>query len=180
MAQTVSLITAEDLLKVPSDVRGELIDGVLIEMSPPGNVHARVVARAMRLLLRAEDQGLGLAFDEGGFLLRRSPDTVRAPDAYFFRPDRVPAAGPPEGFWDSPPDLLVEVVSPHDTPLEIQNKLREWIEFGVRMVWIVYPHDKAVHVVRSLLERFTLTARNALDGGDVLPGFSCSVAELFE
>lgn len=179
MAQTVELLTADDLLKMPN-LRCELIDGVLIEMSPPGNVHARRVAKVMRILLRAEDAGLGLAFDEGGFVLRRTPDTVRAPDAYFMRLNRVSPSGPPAGFWDQPPDLLVEVVLPHDTPTEIQTKVHEWIEFGVRLVWVVYPDNRRVDVIRSLQQRYALTEEDTLEGGDVLPGFSCSVSELFE
>lgn len=180
MAQTVTLLTAEDIEKLPSDLHCELIDGVLIEMSPPGNPHGRVVAKVTGALLKAETMGLGLVFGEGGFILRRGPDTVRAPDVSFFGAGRVLPSSPRPAFWQVAPDLVVEVVSTWDTTAEIQTKVREWIEFGVKLVWVVYPETRTVHVIRSLQERLTLSEGDILDGGDVLPGFSCSVAELFE
>ena len=179
MAQVVSLMTAEDLERVPSDVYCELIDGVLIEMSPPGIRHARVAAKVTGALLEAERMGLGLAFAEAGFIVRRGPDTVRAPDAFFVRHDKILAAGPPRAFSDQPPDLLVEVVSPYDTRMEIQTKVREWVEFGVRMVWVVNPDDRTAQVIRSLQDRVALTEEDVLDGAEVLPGFSFPVSELF-
>lgn len=180
MAQTVTLLTAEDLEKLPSEMHCELIDGVLIEMSPPGNPHGRVVVKVTGVLLRAETSGLGLVFGEGGFILRRGPDTVRAPDVSFFNAGRVLPSTSRPAFWEVAPDLVVEVVSTWDTAAEIQTKVREWLEFGVRLVWVVYPETRTVHVIRSFQERLTLSEEDTLDGGDVLPGFSFAVAELFE
>jgi len=180
MAQTVTLLTAEDIEKMPSDLHCELIDGVLIEMWPPGNPHGRVVAKVTGALLKAETMGLGQVFGEGGFVLRRDPDTVRAPDVSFFIAGRaLPTARRP-AFWEVAPDLVVEIVSTWDTVAEVQAKVRDWLEFGVRLVWVFYPETRTVQVIASLQERFTLTEADTLDGGDVLPGFSCSVAELFE
>jgi Uma2 family endonuclease len=85
MAQTVTLLTAEDVEKLPSDMHCELIDGVLIERSPPGTPHGRVLARTTIVLGRAEVMGLGSVFGEGGFILRRAPDTVRAPDLFLLQ-----------------------------------------------------------------------------------------------
>jgi Uma2 family endonuclease len=180
MAQTVTLLTAEDVEKLSSDVHCELIDGVLIEMSPPGNPHGRIVARTTLALGRAEAMGLGRVFGEGGFILRRNPDTVRAPDVSFFRSRRELPSTPRPAFWEIAPDLVVEVVSTWDTAAEIQTKVREWQEFDVRLVWVVYPETRTVHVIRSLQERLTLSEGDMLDGGDVLPGFSCPLSELFE
>jgi Uma2 family endonuclease len=104
---------------------------------------------------------------------------VRAPDLAFVCRERLPPENQPRGFWEIAPDLVVEVVSPNDTRAEIQLKVREWIEAGVRLVWVVYPDSRTVEVIRTLLDREELTADDTLDGGDVLPGFSCAVAELF-
>jgi len=180
VAETVTLLTAEDVEKLPSDLRCELIDGVLIEMSPPGNVHGRTAAKVTGALLRAEAMGLGRVFGEVGFTIRRGPDTVRAPDACFFQTGRVPTSTVSPAFWAVPPDLVVEVVSHWDTAAEIQTKIREWIEFGVRLLWVVYPESLTVHVIRSLQERQILSVGDTLDGDDVLPGFSCAVAEFFD
>ena len=132
------------------------------------------------VLLHPVSRRLGRLYTELGCILRRNPDRVRAPDLCFIRSERIPPEGEPRGFWEIAPDLVVEVISPNDTPAEIQLKVREWIEAGVRLVWIVYPDTWTISVVRSLLDRVELTADDILDGGDVLPGFSCRVAELFE
>jgi len=180
VAQTMTLLTAEDVEKLPSDLKCELIDGVLIEMSPPGNLHGRIVINVTLALSRAEAMGLGRLFGEVGFIIRRGPDTVRAPDACFFQAGRVPAASVSPAFWSVPPDLLVEFVSHWDTAAEIQTKVREWFEFGVGLVWVVYPESRTIHVIRSLQDRQILTVGDMLEGGDVLPGFSCAGADLFD
>ncbi len=179
MAKTTTLLTAEDLERLGSDARYELIDGVLVEMPPVGGPHGRIVV-TLGVLLHPTVSGLGHLYAELGCILRRNPDLVRAPDLAFFRSDRIPRGGEPRGFWEIAPDLVVEVISPNDTPGEIQSKVREWIEAGVRLVWVVYPDSRTVRVIRSLLDREELGADDTLGGGEVLPAFSCRVAELFE
>jgi Uma2 family endonuclease len=127
-----------------------------------------------------EPRKLGRVYVEVGFILRRNPDTVRGPDVAFVRADRIPPQGEPRGFWEIAPDLAVEVISPTNTPSEVQAKIREWIEAGTREVWVVYPETRAVHRVRSLLERQELSEADTLDGGNLIPGFTCSVGELFD
>lgn len=114
--------------------------------------------------------GLGRVLTEAGFILRRNPDAVRAPDVAFIRTDRIPPEGLPRRYWELAPDLIVEVVSPSDTPAEVLGKVREWIEAGVRRVWVVYPVPKPVHVIQSLMERQILGVHDRLDGGDIVPG----------
>ena len=179
MAKTITLLTAEDLERLGSDCRCELIDGVLVEMPPVGGPHGRITATLV-VLLHPVASRLGRLYTELGCILRRNPDRVRAPDLAFVRRERIPAEGEPRGFWEIAPDLVVEVISPNDTPAEIQLKVREWIEAGVRLVWVVYPDSRTMTVVRSLLDREELAADDILDGGDVLPGFACRVADLFE
>ena len=179
MAKTIALLTAEDLERLGPDSRCELMDGVLVEMPPVGPTHGRVTIQlGTRLFLHAEAHGLGRVYTEVGFILQRGPDRVRAPDLAFIHADRIPPEGEPPGFWEIAPDLVVEVVSPNDTPGELQTKVREWLEAGVHLVWLVYPSSRTVTVVRSLLDRRELSADDTLGGEDVLPGFSCRVDEL--
>jgi Uma2 family endonuclease len=181
MAQTVELLTADDLFKMPSSLRYELIDGVLIEMSPPGEEHGGVAGNIAGLLfVYAREHRVGRVLTEVGYIVRRNPDTVRAPDVAFVRTERIPGGQLSRRFSQVAPDLIVEVVSPYDTPTEVQTKVHEWIEFGVNLVWVVYPESRTVTIIRSLQERFNLTHEDVLDGGEVLPGFSCRVSELFE
>lgn len=183
MAKTATLLTAEDAEKLPSEVRCELIDGVLIEMPPTTMEHGRSEGKASALLINhVAPWGLGeVLTGNPGFILRRNPDTVRAPDVAFIRAGRFPAGRlPRRGFAEIAPDLVVEVISPSDTPAEVQAKVRDWIEAWVRIVWVMYPEQRTVHVIRSLQERLILDESAVLDGGDVVPGFSCRVAELFD
>ncbi len=68
----------------------------------------------------------------------------------------------------------------NDTAAEVQSKVQMWLEAGVRLVWVVYPGTNSVVVLKSLKEAATLTATDILTGNDVVPGFECLVAEIFE
>ena len=174
-------MTAEDLLQLPSDQRCELIDGVLIEMSPTTPQHGIVEVTVCGIIdgfVRPRRLGRVMA-GEVGFIIRRDPDAVRAPDVAFVRRERLPDL-PRTGFGEVPPDLVVEIVSPGDTPAEIQAKVRDWVEAGVPLQWWLYPETQAVRVVRSLQDREELGPGDTLNGGDVLPGFSCLVSALFQ
>jgi Uma2 family endonuclease len=184
MVAAEKLMTAEELLRLPTgmDKRYELVRGELKTMSPAGSRHGRIALRIGALLdqfVRAQKLGEVLGA-ETGFTLRRNPDTVRAPDAAFVAAARVPADGLPVGYFPGAPDLAVEVVSPDDRAEEIKAKINEYFEAGARLVWIVYPETREVVVFRSARESVVLAGPEALDGGEVLPGFACRVAELFE
>jgi len=73
---------------------------------------------------------------------------------------------------------LVEVISPYDSASDVQEKIEEWLRFGARMVWAFYPKTESVWVHRSAIETLMLGPDDVLDGGDVLPGFSCRVGDL--
>jgi Uma2 family endonuclease len=77
------------------------------------------------------------------------------------------------------PDLCVEVVSPSNSLRKLKDKAKEYLFAGVRTVWIVDPGERSVTIITEPLESRTLEAGATLDGGDVLPGFACPVAELF-
>jgi Uma2 family endonuclease len=173
-------MTAEELEAYDTDMRCELIDGVLIEM-PPANAWHGGVAGTITVLLGsyARPLGLGRVLVECGVILRRNPDTVRAADVSFVKSERIPTGGLPETFWDVVPDIAVEIVSPTNTTSEMQSKIRDWIDSGVSLVWVIHPRDRTVTVVRSLLDREELTEDDNLDGGSILPGFTCRVADLF-
>jgi Uma2 family endonuclease len=78
-----------------------------------------------------------------------------------------------------PPDLAVEVVSPNDHYSRVQGKVREYLRVGVRMIWVVDPQDSSVTVYRSQRQVQILFENDVLDGEEVVPGFSCPVAQLF-
>ncbi len=180
MITAEKLMTAEELLRLSSQGRYELVKGVLVEMTPPGYEHGKVANRFnYRLTHHVIQNGLGeVVAAETGFRLARDPDTVRAADIAFVSEARRPAI-PPTGYAEFAPDLVVEVVSPHDNPDEIQSKVTDWLEAGVRLVLVMYPRSRQVAVYRSLREVIVLTEADTFSAPDLLPGFSCPVADIF-
>ena len=175
-------VTAEELLRMPDDgFRYELVRGELRRMTPAGNVRGRVaMSFAWRLARHVEENRLGTVYAaETGFRLATDPDTVRAPDVAFVSRERVEAVGEVEGYWPGAPDLAVEVISPNDSHVEVEEKVFDWLEAGTKMVLAVNPRRRSVTVYRSQSDITILTGTDVLDGGDVVPGFQLTLREIF-
>jgi Uma2 family endonuclease len=175
------LMTAEEYWQSPRNGKqSELIQGEVVERMPPGARHGEVAVAIAALLKNWSKQGTGgYVGTESGFILVHSPDTVRSPHVSYVRPERIPGDGVPEAFWAVAPDLAVEVISPSETADDIQGKVREYLSAGTPLVWVVYPRrSEAVIYAADGLGR-TYTENDVLEFPDVLPGFSCRVAELF-
>ena len=176
------LITAEEFIKMPSPPDGskqELVRGEIITM-PRGFRHGVCQLRAARVLDNyAGSTKRGRVTVETGVVIERDPDTVRGPDVSFWSFERLPLDQEPEGYPDVAPDVCVEILSPDKRLKRILEKLREYFAKGVRMVWIIDPEDRTVTVYRSAEEGRLLHESATLAGEDVLPGFSCRVAEFF-
>ncbi len=181
MALATAPVTAEALLDMGDVGPCELIGGEVREMTPAGAQHGHIVS-SISLLLGdfVRSQQLGTLFGaETGVILKRDPDTVRAPDAMFVNRYRLSPDEIPEGFLEVTPDLVVEVVSPRDTWTQIQTKVGEYVEFGVPVVWIIDGRNRQVHVYEGSEHVVVLSNDDSLDGGDVLPGFACKVSDIF-
>lgn len=176
------LMTADELFEMPEDgSRYELVRGELKRMSPAGDEHGRVgMELAIPLGHHVKKNNLGkLYLAETGFLIQTNPDTVRAPDIAFVRMERIREIPRVKSYRIGAPDLAVEVTSPGDTISEVEGKVEEWLAAGARIVWVISPKLKTVTVYRSLTDIITLTEKDTLDGGDVVPGFQIPVAEIF-
>ncbi len=147
-------------------------------MTPAGSEHGALGAQLLLRLGRVvEDQRLGRLFNaDTGFVIARNPDTVRSPDVAFVAQSRV-IEPLPEGFYPGPPDLAVEIVSPSDRSADVEEKVQDWLQAGCREVWVVRPRLQQVSIYR-LGSKQILEAAGIVTS-DLLPGFSCSVAELF-
>jgi Uma2 family endonuclease len=175
------LITAEEFAQMPDPPDGsqqELVKGVIVTMPPPKARHGVCCSKAdFRLRYYAEANNSGHVFsNDTGWIVERDPDTVRGPDVAFWSRERLPEI--PDSYLDVPPDLAVEVVSPGDRYSRVQNKVRQYLRSGVRMVWVVDPEDRSITVYRSQQEWKILGENDILTGEDVLPNFSCRVADL--
>jgi Uma2 family endonuclease len=175
----MAITTAEQLLKAGDIGRCELIRGELCRMIPPSFEHGRITIKLTGPVVNhVEAHGLGtVVAAETGFLLAHDPDTVRAPDIAFVRAARGP--GPERGYFPGAPDLAVEVLSPDDRPGYVREKVAEWLEAGARTVWVVDPRTRTVAVHAPAEDPRVRGESDTLDGGDVLPGFTLAVRDLF-
>jgi len=150
-------------------------------MSPAGHRHGRIAGNITASLgQHVIANKLGRTFvADPGFLIASDPDTVRAPDAAFVSQKRLEQVGDVEGYWPGAPDLVVEVISPGDAYTEVEEKVLEWLEAGALMVAVVNPRKRAVTVYRSLTDIKVLTEDDALDGGNVVPGWTMPVRDIF-
>ena len=173
-------MTAEEFLYV--DVPGkrtELVRGRLVVRDLVGIGHGATTARitvAIGIWLAQHPIGFVLAGDPG-FVLERGPDTVRGPDVAFVRSDRGLSANHP-GFAELAPDLAIEVRSPGDRAGELDEKIDQWLAAGTRLVWVIEPAQRRARVVRPDGSRATLCETDALDGDDVMPGFTLNVGDV--
>ena len=177
------LLTAEDLLRLHGQgVKGELIDGVLHRKVSAGKRHARIAGRVITHFNNfVMPRNLGqVGGTDGGVLVGRNPDSVREPDVYFVSAERLPLDDDSDGYLEIAPELVVEIVSPSDTQAEVAEKTQLWLNFGVLTVVEVYPRIRAIAVHQPGVPAITLTGDDVLDGGDVLPGFSLPLSEIFD
>ena len=177
------LLTAEDLLRLNSQgVKGELIRGVLQETVSVGKVHARIAIRIGGEFDRyVRRHRLGqVGGSDGGVFIERDPDTVREPDVYFVSAERLPLDDHSDGYLEVVPELVVEIVSPNDSELDVREKIAMWLNSGVSMALEVRPATRSILVHRPDVPAVTLTGDDVLDGGDVLPGFALPLSEIFD
>jgi Uma2 family endonuclease len=181
MAIKRKLLTAEEFYELPDDgTWQELVSGEVRTSPPPGGPHGEIAMRVgIRVGAFVEQHELGRVFGESGWVLTRGPDTVRAPDFAFVTAGRIPPGPMRDGYPDLVPDLAVEVLSPSDRPGEVREKLQQWLDAGVRLIWVLDPRRRTVTVYRPGQPPRSLGSGDTVAGEDVVPGFSCPVADLF-
>ena len=183
VAIKTKLLTANDLLRMHgAGVRGELIRGEFHELMSAGREHGQLVMKLGWLIQNFTIQRrLGRIYgSDSGVLLERDPDTVREPDIGFVSADRDRGDERVIGYDEQVPDLAVEIASPSDSRREIREKALMWKRYGARIAWAVYPDTRTVDVYGEDGFVITLAENDVLDGGEVLPGFSCAVSEIFD
>ncbi len=158
----------------------ELIDGILVEkaMGWYESLLATWIVTAINNYLTQNP--IGKALGEAG-TLRILPDQIRAADVCFISWSRFPEGQlPREPIPHLVPDLAIEVLSESNTPGEMEQKRRDYFQAGVRLVWYIDPPTRSAMVYTSAEDQGTRHAETEpLSGGDVLPGFTLSLAEIF-
>lgn len=177
---TTSLITAEEIERLPEDERFELIRGERREVSPTSGRHGSMQVRlGARLFPWAEAKQSGELYSETGFLITRDPDTLLAPDLAFVRAEHVLPEANQDGFLAQIPDLVVEIVSPSDSHSEVVDKVMTYLRAGVTVVWEVDPRRRRIIVWNNDQTVQELKPGDIVGGGNILPGFQLPVADLF-
>ncbi len=160
----------------------ELVEGVIVDMSRPGWEHGEILmALAAPIYDHARRNDLGrVAVGDTGFLLERredGKDTVRGLDLAYIRKEHA-SENLSSGWTAIAPDLAVEVISPGNKAADIQLKIRQLLNAGTTLIWIVYPEMRTV-VVHSPSGSRTLGDADTLSGGEVLPGLEITIRDVF-
>lgn len=160
----------------------ELVEGEIVEMSKPSGLHGQITfLLSLKIGNYVVDNKLGIVTAaETGFIVERNADgrdTVRALDIAFLSSARAPRVLPDQ-LLDIAPDLAVEVISPSNDAADIRLKIRQLLDAGTALVWIVYP-DLRIVDVHTRDGSTTLEADDTLSGGEVLPGFEIPAREIF-
>jgi len=184
------LMTAEEFLALPDDgverwlIRGELREQGATDMTMRNMPHSITEARLTGYLfiwLLTQPQPRGeVVCGEAGFLLRRTPDTVTAGvDVAVISAEQADTPGRPSRIVQGPAILIAEILSPHDTQEDVGERVDEYLDCGVPLVWVISPTFRTVTAHRPGVNPVALDTSDTLDGGAELPGFSCPVADLF-
>jgi Uma2 family endonuclease len=173
--------TEKDLLRIHSQDKRlcELIDGTLVEKDV--GYEESLLAGILLTFLNnfVMPRRLGLVTGEAG-MVKLAPHRIRIPDVAFvarnrLRGGRVPTQAIPRLV----PNLAVEVLSRGNTVREMDEKLVEYFQAGVELVWFVDLRARTVEVFTAPGESNVLRENQTLTGGAVLPGFKLKLKELF-
>jgi Uma2 family endonuclease len=160
----------------------EIVDGELV-MSPKNDFYHGYICGRLFLALGNFNQAhrLGAILDSStGFWMKNR--NCRAPDISFVTKARLKKLGfkaSTHSFFPGAPDLAVEILSPNNTRVEIEARLRDFFASGARLAWVIDPDARRVEVCRSLTERKLIGSGGFMEGEDLLPGFRYPIAELF-
>ena len=178
---TEQLITVEEYARMPEPrdgTRDELIAGKLVYRPLPTFIHDEVCGNAGFALSQYKTAvNRGRVSIGSGFVVERNPDTVIGVDASYFIDKSFECT--PNGWPVVPPNAIFEIIDKNEPPDYTMKKIELFRKFGVRIIWLVDPWSKTVQEFRRGITRI-LDAESTLDGGEVLPGFTCTVTDIFE
>jgi Uma2 family endonuclease len=189
-ATSPKLMTVEEFLALPEDgverwlIRGELREKRDTDMTRRNKIHSITEARIAWILnnwVQHQPQPHGeVVSGEAGFVIRESPTSISAGvDVAIISAAQADALSEDTTMIDGPPVIIAEVLSPHDTQEEVGERVKEYLDCDVKIVWVVNPYFRTVTVHRPRTNPIALDARDTLDGDPELPGFSCPVADFF-
>jgi Uma2 family endonuclease len=181
MATVPRLLSYEEWLRLPpvEDGTDEVVKGELRFMPPTHYPHAEIIQRLISLLVQQVDQKqVGILGSNFGLMISRDPLTCRSPDVAVYWRDKMVIQ---DGLYWSPPDLIVEVISPSETKRRKEEKLEDYAAIGVPEAWLVSPEAQSVEIRILAAGRFetaTILTTGALCPRR-FPSVSVPAADLF-
>jgi Uma2 family endonuclease len=175
--------TEAELQALPDNgYRHEVVSAELV-MSPKNDFyHGDICSRLLAALVNFnEAHKLGVVLDSStGFWMKNR--NCRAPDISFVTKARLRSVGfsrTSRRFFPGAPDLAVEVVAPSNSRAELEDRLKDFFASGTKLAWVIQPEPRFVEICHSLTDRQMRGPGAFLDGGQLLPGFQFSIADLF-
>jgi Uma2 family endonuclease len=172
-------VTINDMYHMPKDgQKYELVDGNVV-VSPAGAYHGEIVTKIVHIIATFLDENpLGKVYGDNVGLVFPNGN-LRSPDVFVVKNEKLPGGKSPVTFGEFVPDLAVEVLSPGDSPSHMAQKIGEFLECGVPLVWLVDPQAQTVTVYLSLSQTQQLSSQDTITAEPVLPGFVCLVSRFF-
>ncbi|MEL6929124.1 MAG: Uma2 family endonuclease [Cyanobacteria bacterium J06649_11] len=156
-------------------------NGKLIIMSPTGSLTGE---RNADLIYQVQfwnrQSKLGVVFDSStGFRLFNG--AIRSPDVSWIAIERWNSLNDEQkrGFAPIDPDFVVELLSPTDKLAETQQKMREYMDCGVKLGWLINPDSRKVEIYRNGREKEILESPSSVSGEDILTGLNIDLTEIF-
>jgi Uma2 family endonuclease len=175
-------LSLADYYSLPDpEERLSIVRGMVVREPRAAYPHAVLhTAIASRIGGHVSAHALGQVLTECGFVLREDPPTVLGPDIAFVARGRAPADPARVVHPHFAPDLVIEIISPNERAADVHERLLEFLDAGTRLMWLVYPRRRSVVVYGADRTAHVLNGDEVVDGGDVLPGFRVTVAQLLE
>ncbi|MFN0145679.1 MAG: Uma2 family endonuclease [Dehalococcoidia bacterium] len=178
---TAELLSIEEFLALPDSSEYELIDGELKERCmafKPAWVATRF-SRELYAFAPAVEMGLIVGDGAPLAIFPARPRYAPRPDGLFISFERLGSRIGPTAVLTVPPELVIEVVSPHDVASDVEGKALAYLGAGVDTVWVAYPEQRTIHVYRRAGPFDLLTDGDILRGDGPLTGLEIAVSALF-
>src|SRR5215208_6571056 len=173
-------VTEAELSEMGDDARFELFRGVLYPYQASGGLHGLTAGHfAGELFLWSEQALPGHLFVKTGLLLEREPDTVLAPDLTFLRDERMPTRSELGELLKVPPDIVVEIRSPANSAIPLEDKIGVYLAAGVGLVIAAFLDDQTLLVHTRGSQPESLESGDTLDGREILPELRVPVSRFF-
>ena len=177
-----TLITGDELARMPDHDLCELVDGRIVPMSPTNPDHGRIelnIAAALSNFARTHNLGIVMTGEVGVFT-RWNPDRVLGADVVFISHAQYERRTKTRGFLDVAPELVAEILSPENRHIDMRQRVQEYLAIGVRLVLVVDPDDRTIVAHRPDGTTLRYVEGDAVPCDDVLPGLSLPVAAVLE